>query len=121
MPSFPVPGANDSGVNRPLTPTRRKRAVENDEYATFVRRILRAYARRIAMGDIDAVADMVAIGRELDDIVQEAVDGLRAKGYSWADIAQRLGVTRQAAHQRWSRPASPRPAPEPATRTDHPA
>jgi hypothetical protein len=26
---------------------------------------------------------------------------LRACGYSWAEIGSRLGITRQAAHQRW--------------------
>ncbi len=27
--------------------------------------------------------------------------GLRGFGYSWAEIATRLGITRQAAQQRW--------------------
>jgi len=31
----------------------------------------------------------------------EAVKGLRARGYSWAEIGSRLGITRQAAQQRW--------------------
>jgi predicted transcriptional regulator len=29
------------------------------------------------------------------------VIGLRRAGYSWAEIAARLGVTRQAAQQHW--------------------
>ena len=52
-------------VNKPLTPKRRTRVVENDEYAAFLRRVIRAY------------------------------------GYSWADIAMRLGITRQGTQQRW--------------------
>ena len=36
--------------------------------------------------------------------IQTAVNGLRAQGYSWADIALRIGITRQAAHQRWASP-----------------
>jgi hypothetical protein len=44
---------------------------------------------------------MTSIATELDDAVAEAVTGLRAVGYSWADIAARLGVTRQAAQQCW--------------------
>jgi hypothetical protein len=35
----------------------------------------------------------------------EAVKGLRGYGYSWAEIGARLGITRQAAQQRWG--ASP--------------
>jgi hypothetical protein len=75
--------------------------VENDEYAAFVRRVLRGYARRVARGDIDAIADMAAIAGELDGVMRQAVGGLRGAGYSWAEIAARLGVTRQAAQQRW--------------------
>jgi DNA invertase Pin-like site-specific DNA recombinase len=90
-----------------LTPKRRKQQVENDDYAAFVRRVLRAYARRVAKGDIDAIAGMVAVSRELDTLIGEAVDGLRAKGYSLADIGRRLGVSRQAVHERWGRREKP--------------
>jgi DNA-directed RNA polymerase specialized sigma24 family protein len=80
---------------------RRRDVVENDEYAAFVRRILRAYARRVATGDVEALTDMVAMSTLLDDTIAQAVTGLRAHGYSWAEIAARLGITRQAAQQRW--------------------
>ena len=96
----PDPGARP-GVNRALTPGRRRRITENDEYAAFARRVLRAWARRVAAGDIDAITDMAAAAQELDDAMRQAVAGLRDKGYSWAEIAARLGVTRQAAQQRW--------------------
>ena len=86
-----------------MTPNRRRRPVENDEYASFIRRVLRAYARRVAAGDVDALADMTSLAAELDDAISQAVTGLRAAGYSWAEIAVRLRVTRQAAQQRWGR------------------
>ena len=74
-----------------------KPPVENDEYAAFVRRIFRAYARRIASGDIDALAGMVAFTADIEDIIYQVVIGLREQhGYSWAEIGLRLGVTRQA-------------------------
>ena len=90
-----------SNVNARLTRRRRGRVTENDEYAAFARRVIRAWARRVAAGDIDAVSDMAAAAHELDDALRNAVSGLRGKGYSWAEIAARLGVTRQAAQQRW--------------------
>jgi len=91
-----------SAVNRPLTPKRPRRVVENDEYAAFVRRVIRAYSRRVAAGDIEALTDMATIADEIDTAIHEAITGLRARhGYSWADIAARLGVTRQAAQQRF--------------------
>ena len=96
----PDPGARP-GVNRALTPRRRRRVTENDEYAAFARRVLRAWARRVAAGDIDAITDMAAAVGELEDAIRRGVAGLRGKGYSWAEIAARLGVTRQAAQQRW--------------------
>ena len=91
-----------SGVNRSLTPKRRARVTENDAYAAFLRRAIRAYSRRIASGDIDALADMTRLADHLDQAITEAITGLRTgAGYSWADIALRLGISRQAAQQRW--------------------
>ena len=92
-----------SSVKARLTANRRRRAVENDEYARFVRRVVRAYARRIAGGDVDALADMTGLATELDEAIGQAVIGLREAGYSWAEIAARIGVTRQATQQRWGR------------------
>lgn len=91
------PGSSD---NRPSKP-RRRDVVENDEYAAFVRRILRAYARRVATGDVEALTAMVGLSNLLDETIGQAVTGLRAHGYSWAEIGTRLGISRQAAQQRW--------------------
>jgi hypothetical protein len=91
-------------VNRALTPKRRRRVVENDEYAAFLRRVLAAYSRRVGAGDIEAITEMAAIAHQMDAALREAIAGLRACGYSWADIAARLGVTRQGAQQRWAEP-----------------
>ena len=76
--------------------------VENSEFTAFSRRVLRAAGRRIASGDVDALPELAALSAELDAAIGDAVTGLRAAGYSWGEIAARLGVTRQAAHQRWA-------------------
>ncbi len=89
-------------VNKPLTPKRHTRVVENDEYAAFLRRVIAAYSRRVAAGDIEAVPEMVRLSNDVDAAIRDAITELRARhGYSWADIGLRLGVTRQAAQQRW--------------------
>ena len=76
--------------------------VENSAYAAFARRVLRAYARRICAGDIDALADITTLAADIDNAIRHAVTRLRSEhGYSWAEIGARLGVTRQAAQQRW--------------------
>ena len=84
-----------------LTPKRPRRQVENDEYAAFIRRILRAYSRRVGDGDVEALAVVLNLAEEIDTAIAEAVKGLRTRGYSWAEIGARLGITRQAAQQRW--------------------
>jgi hypothetical protein len=88
-------------VNKPLTRNRRSRVVENDEYAAFLRRVIAAYSRRVAAGDIEAITTMAALAHDFDQAIRQAITGLRADGYSWADIALRLGITRQGAQQRW--------------------
>ena len=104
-PSQPACPADPDTVKNPLTPNRAGRAVENDEYAAFARRVLRAYARRVAEGDVEALTLMLGLSAEIDTAISQAVTGLRAFGYSWAEIGTRLGVTRQAAQQRWGHPA----------------
>ena len=105
------PAGRRSGVKKPLTPKRPYRVVENDEYAAFLRRVIRAYSRRVASGDIEAITAMAHLADHLEDATRQAITGLRAFGYSWADIAMRLGITRQGAQQRWG------DTPEPVTDT----
>ena len=100
-PSHPASPAGPDTVNTSLTPRRARRLVENDDYAAFARRVLRAYARRVATGDIEALALMLGLAEDIDAAIAVAVKGLRERGYSWAEIGSRLGITRQAAHQRW--------------------
>src|SRR5579862_5055177 len=80
----------ESAVNQSLTPKRRRRAVENFDYAAFARRVIRAQGRRVASGDIEAIGMLLGLTREIDKAMQDAITGLRAIGYSWNDIAQRL-------------------------------
>ena len=102
-PSLQGRSAGPDTVKTPLTPKRPGRVRENDEYAAFARRVLRAYARRIATGDVEALTLMTGLAEEIDTAISQAVAGLRGFGYSWAEIGSRLGVTRQAAQQRWGR------------------
>ena len=110
--TYPAPTPErPPGVNGPLTPKRPYRVVENDEYAAFLRRVIRAYSRRVAAGDIEAITTMALLASHLEDATRQAITGLRQLGYSWADIALRLGITRQGAQQRWGE------TPEPVTDT----
>jgi hypothetical protein len=111
-PVFPA----QFNVNKALTAKRRSRVVENDQYAAFLRRVIRAYSRRIAAGDIEAITDMTALAGHIDQAIRDGITGLRRDGYSWADIALRLGITRQGAQQRWGTDTT-----TPVTTPDDPA
>jgi hypothetical protein len=94
-------------VNPRLTRKTKKsrRVVDTFDYAAFTRRVVRAYGRRIAAGDIEALPGLALLSRELDEAILAAVKGLREFGYPWSEIATRLGITRQAAQQRFGHPA----------------
>ena len=99
MPALAVRPAD---VKDALTPERPARSVvENDAYAAFARRVVRAAGRRVATGDVDGLANLMALSDEVERSIRDAVSGLRAFGYSWGEVAARVGITRQAAQQRW--------------------
>ena len=102
-------------VNHSLTPRRHAApalvappgaaaTVENDDYAAFTRRIVVAHGGRIATGDIEGLATLAALAATSTTPYTIAITGLREAGYSWADIGERLGITRQAAQQRFGTP-----------------
>lgn len=66
------------------------------------RRLLRAHGRRVADGDPDDLAELLALVPLLDEIIRDAVAGQRERhGFSWAEIGRAAGTSRQAAQQRW--------------------
>ena len=77
------------------------------EFDGFTRRILRAYGNRVAAGDIEALRALATLSTELDATLRLAVAGLRApsatspKPYSWAAIAEMLGISRQTTMGRY--------------------
>jgi hypothetical protein len=62
---------------------------------------------------LDALGDVGLVRRLLDQAELIAVRTARRHGKSWAEIATRLGVTRQSAWERW-RDLDEAPVPEPA-------
>ncbi|GIH10301.1 hypothetical protein Rhe02_83680 [Rhizocola hellebori] len=122
MTSEPTPTTEHKNSVRPdLTPnTRTKTTVENKAFDAFARRILRAYARRVSSGDIEALAMLAGLQEDLDYAIANAVCGLRDFGYSWTDVAARLGVAKQTAHERWTvKKATPRRATRTPDVLDH--
>jgi hypothetical protein len=80
-----------------------KRYKDNDEYFKMMRRLLRAASKRIELEDPTVLGQLMAIQQDLDAAVDAAAQSLHAGGFSWGEIGRQLGVTRQAAYQRWGK------------------
>lgn len=85
---------------RRLAGWRREAASETSEPSDDGERALRA------------LADIGLVRRMLDQVEFEAVRAARRRGKSWAEIAIRLGVTRQSAWERWQDVDEPAAEPE---------
>lgn len=78
--------------------------VETAEFGAMVRRMIRAYGRRVADADEIELAQLVETRDALEEAIEQAVVGQRElHGRSWADVAPGLGVSRQEAHRRYSK------------------
>lgn len=88
-------------------PGRRTQPVEStagrDSFAAFGRRIIRAFARRAEEGDLDALVGLLELQEEVAKAITTAGKASHAHGYSWAEIAQATGTTRQAAAMRYGK------------------
>lgn len=77
-------------------------SVETPDYAAMLRRMVRAYGRRVADESPEDLAEMLSVRDELERAIGAAVAGQRDAGFSWAEIARGLGVKRQTAWERYS-------------------
>lgn len=75
---------------------------EAPEMEAFMRRMARALARRAAEGDLEALAAIVAARADLADALEVGARGAHEHGYSWTEIGREIGITRQAARQRFA-------------------
>ncbi len=82
---------------------REKKVVEMADYISFARRILRATGRRVQDRDIEGLAGLAVLQAEINDQMKETAKALNAQGYSWAEIGRVLGVSKQAAQQRFGK------------------
>lgn len=86
-----------------MTGKRRRTETETEEFTAMMRRNLAAMGRRGAKGDLSALSATQSLHAEIDAAMAELVRSLKSEPYcySWAEIARELGITRQAAQQRW--------------------
>ena len=81
-------------------------AVETSEYGKMMGRMLRSYGRRVGGMDVEELKGLADFAADAERTVGETVAQLRSPaggGYSWAQIAAVLGVSRSAAQHRYER------------------
>jgi DNA-binding NarL/FixJ family response regulator len=81
---------------------RPKKDRETAEFAAFAHRIMRSLSAR-AGDDPEALTLLAQVAADADLALSAAVARCHDGGYSNAEIAARLGVSRQAVHQRITR------------------
>jgi hypothetical protein len=76
---------------------------EARDVAQAARRMIRALVRRAGAGDTEALRELVETQRMIGEAIVDAGAAAYATGhYSYTDLAQELGITRQAARQRFA-------------------
>jgi len=83
--------------------TGRKRVRPEDEAAKAAGRFMRAQSRKAAAGDPEDLLPLMALRAELDAAITAATEGLLDQGRSFTEIGDALGISRQAARQRFKR------------------
>lgn len=77
-------------------------AVETLDYIAFARRVIRRAGERCAEADDFELAELITLRDDIEAAVTRAVVGLRDQEHSWQYIGDALGITRQAAQQRYA-------------------
>lgn len=70
--------------------------------AGFLRRVSKALVRRAAEGDLETLSAIRQVQEDMDAALESAAQAAHAAGYSWTEIARELGISRQAARQRFT-------------------
>jgi len=78
-----------------------KRTVDTSDYLDMCGRTISAAGRRVAESDVETLPELLQLHELVDVAAAAAVAGLRDRGWTWQSIGDALGVTRQAAIQRW--------------------
>ncbi len=85
---------------------RAERRMDPGEFGQAVIRMIRAIPRRAGDSDLVEFAMLWEVRAEADRAAADAIDRLRAKGFSWAELSAETGLTRQGLAQwRERRPA----------------
>jgi hypothetical protein len=97
-------GANQAGTDQAGTDQPDAAAVGGRAAA---RALLGQLLSQESASPLDAIAFIQGAASEIGEGMQAAVQRARKAGQTWAEVGQVLGISRQAAFQRFGRPADP--------------
>jgi hypothetical protein len=83
-----------------------RREVDTTDYLQFSRRVIRAAGERCASADPFDLGELITLRETVEAAIDAAVAGQRAQGFSWTEVGDGLGISRQAAQQRYAVRAS---------------
>lgn len=88
---------------------------ETPMFAQMMYRCAYAWGRRVADGDAEDLADMIAFRDELDDVIRGAIAAAQADrtdlhAWGWRRIASVLGKSLPGTYERYNRPSDWTPA-----------
>ena len=98
--SNPAPRAPDAVFTKPTASAIARTKPGGDPVVDHAELAVRAV--RVSISSLKTLQNVRAERARLDRDELEAVTAARAVGVSWQRIADALGVTRSAAHQRWA-------------------
>lgn len=76
----------------------------NEKREAEIREALHGVLRELSseFAPLDLVGDIPALEAFVEDFADARIADARSSGASWAEIAQRLGVSKQAVHKRFT-------------------
>lgn len=103
--------ATDEPGRRPRPGTRRRRRrrgpMETPEYADMMARLVRRYGVRVGDADTVDLTRMLEVRALFDEAIRAAVRGQREAGFTWGEIGEALGTSKQAALMRFRSSTEP--------------
>lgn len=97
--------AEQGGTTAPAAKPKSKRKPKTiAENIAGIRRMLRSTAMRIVdEGDLDHFVELAGLKAEIDEQIDYVVRALRSEPhcFSWTEIGDQFGISRQAAQKRW--------------------
>lgn len=84
--------------------TKRKREREAPEVGAMAQRVVRALVRRAGEGDGEALEQLLALEGQISDAIRDAGAAMHRFGYTFTELGNIAGVSRQAARERFGTP-----------------